>query len=155
MNIFFFFQTPFICIFVLMGKETTEQHLQEHGIRPTAVRIVVWRELVSRSQVFSLGDVEQWIPTLDKSSIFRALRLFHEAQLIHEVDDGSGVTKYCLCRCEERGHLNHVHFSCTVCGKTLCLEDQLIPVVDLPDGFVFREVEYIVKGICPRCSRRR
>lgn len=138
-----------------MENETVEQHLQEHGIRPTAVRIIVWRELRNHSQAFSLGDVEDWLPTLDRSSIFRTLVLFHEHELLHEIDDGSGKSKYCVCRCEGSGHLNHVHFACMECGRTYCIEEQTIPVVELPDGFELREAEYIVKGVCPACSHHR
>ena len=33
------------------------------------------------------------------------------------------------------------------------LEDNTIPAINLPDGFVAHETEYIVKGICPKCNR--
>ena len=130
-----------------------DQILQQHGIRPTAVRILVYRAIHKRSETFSLADVEEWLPDMDRSSIFRALKLFTEHQLLHEIDDGSGIFKYCICRCEGHHHLNHIHFACTECGKTYCLEDHTIPLVTLPEGFETHEVEYIVKGICPKCQR--
>lgn len=135
-----------------MNNES-EQILEHHGIRPTAVRILVYRAIRQRSEAFSLADVENWLPEMDRSSIFRSLRLFTEHQLLHEIDDGSGIFKYCVCRCEGSHHLNHIHFACTQCGKTYCLEDHTIPLVTLPDGFEAHEVEYIIKGICPRCER--
>ena len=49
-------------------------------------------------------------------------------------------------------HINHIHFTCTRCGKTYCLEDFAIPVVTLPQGFQTEEAEYIVKGTCPNCA---
>ena len=130
----------------------TEEILQHHGIRPTSVRILVYRAIQHRPETFSLADVEEWLPDMDRSSIFRALRLFAESGLLHEIDDGSGTNKYCVCRCEGQHHLNHIHFACTQCGKTYCLEDQTIPVVTLPDGFIPNDYEYIVKGICPNCK---
>ena len=135
-----------------MMEKDTEQTLIHHGIRPTAVRILVFRTIHHRSEAFSLADVENWLPEMDRSSIFRTLRLFAEHQILHEIDDGSGVEKYCVCRCEGSLHLNHVHFACTRCGKTYCLEDHTIPLVTLPDGFKTHEVEYIVKGTCPKCQ---
>lgn len=117
-----------------MNNES-EQILEHHGIRPTAVRILVYRAIRQRSEAFSLADVENWLPEMDRSSIFRSLRLFTEHQLLHEIDDGSGIFKYCVCRCEGSHHLNHIHFACTQCGKTYCLEDHTIPLVTLPDGF--------------------
>lgn len=134
---------------------SAEEELQEHGIRPTAVRILVLRSIMDMDGAFCLSDIEADIPSLDRSSIFRALRLFTENHLLHEIDDGSGSCKYCLCRCENHDHhLQHVHFTCTKCGKTFCLTEQIIPAITLPDGFIAEEAEYVVKGICPECSGR-
>lgn len=129
-----------------------EQHLQEHGIRPTSVRILIWRTLQRKRQAFSLNDIEEALPIMDRSSIFRTLRLFAEKRLIHEIDDGTGSCKYCLCRCEEDMHLNHVHFNCIKCGKTFCLQDITIPRVTIPDGFEMQTAEYVIKGICKDCT---
>lgn len=132
-----------------------EHELIEHGIRPTAVRILVLRSIMEMDGAFCLSDIEADIPSLDRSSIFRALRLFTENHLLHEIDDGSGSCKYCLCRCENHDHhLQHVHFTCTKCGKTFCLTEQIIPAITLPEGFIAEEAEYVVKGICPECSGR-
>ncbi len=138
----------------MMNQQIETEVLCQHGIRPTAVRILVYRAVCHRSEAFSLADVEEWLPEMDRSSIFRALRLFTEHDILHQIDDGSGIEKYCVCRCEGSHHLNHVHFACTRCGRTYCLEDHTIPLVTLPDGFETHEVEYIVKGLCPKCQRR-
>ena len=132
-----------------------EHELIEHGIRPTAVRILVLRSIMEMDGAICLSDIEADIPSLDRSSIFRALRLFTENHLLHEIDDGSGSCKYCLCRCENHDHhLQHVHFTCTKCGKTFCLTEQIIPAITLPEGFFAEEAEYVVKGVCPECSER-
>lgn len=127
--------------------------LIEHGVKPTAVRILVWQQVARQTETFTLNDMERLMPNMDRSSIFRALRLFVDHHLLHEIDDGSGHQKYCLCRCHDGKHINHIHFSCTICGKTYCLEDQIIPVVSIPEGFEMHETEYIIKGICPDCKK--
>ena len=133
-----------------------ENILIEHGIRPTAVRLLVWKHISRITETFALHDIERQMPEMDRSSIFRALRLFSEHKLLHEVNDGTGVQKYCICRCDTDRHLdNHIHFSCTVCGKTYCLEDISIPRVSLPESFSVHDVEYLVKGICPDCNLRK
>ena len=129
-----------------------EKLLTHHNIRVTAVRLLVLKAIMYKSETFSLLDVEGWLPDMDRSSIFRTLRLFVEAHILHEIDDGSGQCKYCVCRCEGQDHLNHIHFACTNCGKTYCLEDTSIPKVSLPEGFFPYDFEYIVKGVCPKCS---
>lgn len=135
------------------NMETAEEHLQEHGVKPTSVRILVWQECAKQKKAFTLADMEERMPHMDRSSIFRALRLFVEHHLLHDIDDGTGQQKYCVCRCEdEEHHLNHIHFTCIRCGKTYCLEDYTIPLVDLPEGFHMHEAEYVIKGVCPECG---
>lgn len=133
---------------------STEQYLDSHGIRPTAVRILVWDCVSAQSETFSLADMEHLMPHMDRSSIFRALRLFAEHHLLHTIDDGTGQQKYCVCRCKHSSHINHVHFTCLKCGKTYCLEDYTIPIVPLPEGFMMDDAEYIIKGVCERCSNK-
>ena len=133
--------------------EEAEHHLEMHGVRPTAVRILVWQIATQQSETFSLADMERWMPHTERSSIFRALKLFADHHLLHTIDDGSGIQKYCVCRCENHNHINHIHFSCQKCGKTYCLEDYTIPIVELPEGFTMNEAEYIVKGICKICMQ--
>lgn len=133
--------------------ESVEDHLLEHNIKPTAVRILVWRKAAEQTETFTLNDMEQWMPHMDRSSIFRALRLFTEHHMLHEINDGTGHQKYCVCRCDNSRHLNHIHFTCTACGKTYCLEDYSIPLVTLPSGFQISETEYIIKGTCPKCNK--
>ena len=108
---------------------------------------------MAQSETFSLNDMEQRMPHMERSSIFRALKLFSEHHLLHTIDDGTGVQKYCVCRCEDNHHINHIHFNCRVCGKTYCLEDYAIPVVAMPEGFKMEEAEYVVKGVCSSCMQ--
>lgn len=131
------------------------EYLSSHGIRPTAVRLLVWKEANGyRHKTFTLNDIETAMPHMDRSSIFRALRLFTEHHLLHEISDGSGFQKYCVCRCEGGHHKGHVHFTCTQCGQTFCLESIEIPSINLPEGVEVEEVEYIIKGKCPACKNK-
>ncbi|MCQ2229507.1 MAG: transcriptional repressor [Bacteroidales bacterium] len=133
--------------------ESDEEKLKLHEIRPTSVRILVWRAIKDKCEAFALSDVENWLPDLDRSSIFRSLRLMAEKHLLHELEDGTGVCKYCVCRCHGEHHINHVHFTCIKCNRTFCISDCQIPVVSLPSGFHASDIEYIIKGVCPNCSK--
>lgn len=136
------------------AKVTTEMLLSRHGVRPTAVRLLILNEMQSFSDTFSLNDIEEKLETVDKSSIFRTLELFTEKHLIHEIDDGSGSRKYCVCHNDHvcGNDEMHCHFYCVKCHKTYCLDQTLIPPVECPDGFDIHQVEYIMKGICPNCA---
>lgn len=138
-------------------EQSIEQQLTSAGIRATAVRILVLRTIEERGEgVFSLQDLSDSLPTMDKSSLFRTLTLFADKQLLHPIDDGSGMQKYCICHCADpKHHQGHVHLTCTQCHTTLCMENVPIPIVPLPQDFAPQEVEYIVKGICNRCQQRK
>lgn len=139
----------------MVSETMTDEHivdsLEEHGIKPTSVRLLVWKECSKCHKTFTLQDMEERMLQMDRSSIFRALRLFTDHHLLHEIDDGTGFQKYCVCRCEGEKHLNHIHFSCKKCGRTYCLEEYAIPIVSLPEGYEMEEAEYVVKGLCPAC----
>ncbi len=122
--------------------------LQQHDIRPTAVRILVWRTLAQLDYAFAIADLEGLLPTVDRSTLFRSLTLFVEKKLLHTLDDGSGQQKYCIYQ------NRHVHLSCTVCGRTVCLETEDIPLVKIPEGFEVQHVTYIIQGICAGCAHK-
>ena len=133
-----------------------EQVFEKAGIRVTAVRLLIWREIrKSFDGAFSLADLEDALPTVDKSTLFRTLTLLSEAHLLHDIDDGSSSHKFCVCHHDDTLHCTgHVHLTCRVCHKTYCLTDIRIPQVELPTGFIPEEAEYIVKGVCPECAKR-
>ena len=133
---------------------TDEQSLEKAGVRVTAVRLLIWREIrQSFTGAFSLSDLEDALPTVDKSTIFRTLTLLSEAHLLHDIDDGSGSHKYCVCHHDDtRLCTGHVHLTCRICHRTFCLEQVPIPPVMLPAGFQPHETEYIIRGVCAACA---
>jgi len=136
-------------------NEDIENLLIDNNIRPTAVRILVWKTVRDLDYAFSLQDLEDLLIDTDKSSIFRALRIFSENGLLHTFDDGSGHQKYCVHSMDSPHHeeCHHVHFFCTKCGKTFCIKSEHIPDVKLPDGYIASSVSYIVRGFCKECKR--
>lgn len=136
------------------------QILEEHGIRPTPVRMLVLRALQEADCAVSLMALEAELETVDRSSIFRTLNLFLDNHIVHQVEDGTGQTKFALCeehcRCgeEHEHHLSdfHVHFFCEKCQRTLCLHEVPIPEVILPPGFSLSSANFVLKGICADCQ---
>lgn len=134
-----------------------EQSLINAGIRVTANRLLIWRK-VRRGfpGAFSLANLEAALPTLDRSTLFRTLTLLSEAHLLHDIDDGTGSQKYCVCHLDDTRHcLGHVHLTCRVCHHTFCLTNVRIPAVPLPEGFEAEETEYVVKGVCTACQNHK
>ena len=133
-----------------------EEVLLRHGIRPTAVRMLVLEATERFEGTFSLADLEEATDGIDKSSIFRTLVLFTERHLLHVIEDGSGSAKYCVCRNDHACRLGelHCHFHCEACGKTFCLPGEHVPAVRYPAGFEAREINYLIKGLCPECRAK-
>lgn len=131
-----------------------EQTLREAGIRVTAVRLLVWRTIHREfSGIFNLADLEEKLPTVDKSTLFRTLNLLSDNHLLDTIDDGSGSQKYCNRDLHDpQSKIKHIHFNCRVCHQTVCLTDVSLPEVTLPDGYTVEDTEYVVKGVCPKCA---
>ena len=72
--------------------------LTRHGIRPTAVRLLIYKTALRFHDTFSMSELEDALESVDKSTVFRTLLLFAARHLLHEIEDGSGSTKYCICR---------------------------------------------------------
>ena len=135
--------------------EQLEKILAERNIRPTANSRLVLKAMLGFKSAFSLGDMEQELETIDKSTLSRVIRLFHENLLIHSIDDGSGSVKYSVCRSDctcSVGDL-HVHFYCDKCKHTYCIESVAIPDLLLPAGFRVDGVNFVLKGLCGDCSK--
>ncbi|MDR1259596.1 MAG: transcriptional repressor [Tannerellaceae bacterium] len=129
--------------------------LEARGIKPTPIRLLVFKAMTEHPQAFSLSDMESKLDTVDKSTLSRTISLFHKKLLIHSIDDGSGSVKYSVCNNDCTCSLDdlHVHFYCSKCRKTFCLENLSIPKVQLPEGFLLESVNFVLKGHCGNCTR--
>lgn len=135
--------------------DSLEKRLEDRGIKPTSVRLLILKEMLSSKQAFSLRSLEDALDTVDKSTLSRAITLFHDKLLIHSIDDGSGTMKYSVCSSDCMCSLGdlHVHFTCRKCEQTFCLESISIPPVQLPKGFLLENVNFVLKGLCDSCSK--
>ncbi len=138
------------------NEEFFIKKLQLRGIKPTSIRLLILKNMYRGDETVSLPQLERMLPTVDKSTISRTLSLFLLHRLIHAVDDGSGTLKYNVCSddCDCGVDDNHTHFYCENCHRTFCLKYIHVPVVNLPEGFVLSEINYVIKGLCPACSEK-
>lgn len=136
-----------------MGNEDFEDIMSSHGLRPTAVRILVMRALTDAGRALSSLEIEDILESVDRSTISRSITAMKSAGLLHTVDDGSGSQRYELCHSSSEDHDNdaHIHFHCRRCGVTLCLSDISVPSVALPEGYAAESYNYVVTGLCPNC----
>jgi Fur family transcriptional regulator, ferric uptake regulator len=128
--------------------------LQEKGIRPTAMRLLILRELDNSSSALNLNELEFLFDKADKVTLYRTIKTFEENQLIHSIIDGKGSVRYALCSdgCTCSVNDAHIHFHCEVCHHTMCLKDITVPDVKLPQDYLRNSLSYVIGGICPECA---
>ncbi len=134
-----------------------EQHLKDRGVNPTAMRLLVFRELEKALHPLSLRELEERMITAERSTIFRTLNLLVKHRLVHAIQDGSGSTKYEICHgrhdCSIDDH--HPHFFCVHCQRTFCLHHINIPSLSIPQGFQAHSINLTIQGICPECKDKQ
>lgn len=130
--------------------------LKNHSLRLTQSRGDVISVFLDKNIAISHGDIESEVDgKYDRVTIYRTLKSFIDKGLIHKVLDDSGATRYALCHdeCSEEAHQhNHIHFKCQECNETTCLEFVDIPEVNLPKGYKAKESNYLISGVCDKCS---
>jgi Fur family ferric uptake transcriptional regulator len=117
------------------------------------MRILVYEQLAHARRPLSLREIEEWMVTADRSTIFRALTLLLKHHLVHGIEDGSGALKYEICDGEGECTPDdqHIHFYCERCQRTFCLRQTPVPPVALPEGFRPSSFNYLIRGLCPDC----
>ena len=132
-----------------------EHLLEEHGVKVTPNRLLVAKALANAGRPLSLMELEAQLETIDKSAIFRTLGAFKDAHLVHVLEDSGDGVRYELCHSHHNDHDDdiHVHFYCTRCHRTYCLEDTPVPPVKVPEGYDGESVSYLLKGICTECRK--
>lgn len=135
-------------------KADIDNKLIKKNIKPTAMRQLVYEVLDKNKKALSLFEIEQQFEHVDRSTIFRTLKTFQDNFLIHPIDDGTGAVKYALCDedCTCIPEDLHIHFLCNKCGQTHCMKDMPVPKMDLPNGFSYESVNFVIKGTCPNCK---
>lgn len=138
-----------------MNNEEIENILTGNGIKPTANRMLVLKELMRSTHPVNLADLEMSLDPMNKASIFRVLELFSAKNLIHVIEDGSRSLKYELCHGDTRHSVSdqHAHFYCEKCGSVYCLDDVKLSNIGIPADYQVKSVNLMFKGICPKCDR--
>ena len=133
---------------------TIIQLLNQADLRITQVRKDVLTCFLENNHALSSTDIEESMGTaLDRITLYRTLKSFEEKGLIHSIVDPNNALKYAMCEAtctEHHHHDEHIHFHCTSCGNTFCIEET-IPPVHLPNGYRISNASMIVNGLCSNC----
>jgi Fur family ferric uptake transcriptional regulator len=100
------------------------------------------------------GDIEKKAgEKFDRVTVYRTLQTFVEKGIIHTIPTADNSVRYALCKdCTEgHHHDDHVHFVCSNCNATICLDEIVSPEIKLPQGYKPDSVQVLINGICNNC----
>ncbi len=137
-----------------MKISETESLLSKKNIPITAMRILVLGEMLKATSGVSLNQLEEILQDSDRSTLYRTLKTFEKKGLIHSVQENNH-TQYLLCHqdcTEEHHHDAHLHFYCSRCKKTSCLDEVSFHNINIPEGYLVTEMKFVANGICSDCQ---
>lgn len=131
--------------------------LGEAGYRLTEPRRVVAELVAARRGHFTANDLIADAGARDlgigRATIFRALELFTELQVLERIDLPTGDHAYVPCL----PAYHHHHVICTLCGRVTEVEDlglgEAIERMESKTGWVVERHRLEMFGHCPDCGR--
>ncbi len=129
--------------------------LRRNSLSVTESRKKILSFFVTTPDALSHGDIERRAGgKFDRVTIYRTLQTFVEKGMVHTIPTADNAVMYALCKDCTAGHHHddHVHFVCTHCGSTICLDDVVSPKITLPAGYLAQNVQVVINGICKNCN---
>jgi Fur family ferric uptake transcriptional regulator len=142
------------------AHKTTEirmaEILRRRNLSVTDSRKKILSIFLSHPDALAHGDIEKKAgEKFDRVTVYRTLQTFVEKGILHTIPTAENSVFYALCKdCDEgHHHDDHVHFVCTNCTKTYCLDGVVSPRLELPEGYRPETVQVLIHGICRECSQ--
>lgn len=129
-----------------------ESLIRNTNARVTTTRVKVLDFLLAQTESLTHHEIQERLvrEAIDSVTLYRVLDWLTENALIHRIAGADQVWRF------SAGGGNHAqqhaHFQCTKCDKLTCFTAVKLPrEIALPEGFHTQEIEFLIKGLCPRC----
>ena len=129
--------------------------LQEHGVRVTPQRALIWQALAESGEHFTAEElwerVKGGLPGVELSTVYRALEALEGAGLVAESRLPQGPRVF------EAQPSTHPHLVCEACGRIFHPEPEvgqgLTEALNVGlGGFEVRRLYVVVEGQCAECA---
>ncbi|HNR17767.1 MAG TPA: transcriptional repressor [Chitinophagaceae bacterium] len=131
--------------------------LKRNSLSITDSRKKILQLFLEQTGALAHGDIEKRAgEKFDRVTVYRTLQTFVDKGIVHTIPTADNSIRYALCKdeCSEgHHHDHHVHFVCSTCNNTYCLDDVVTPEIKLPKGYSAEQVEVVVEGTCKNCNR--
>ena len=123
------------------------EKLKQNKIKITSPRQKIADWLEKKDGIFSVGEINKKIKTIDKVSIYRNLELFQKEKIITPVINLNGEQFYEKNQAKDHHH----HVICTECYKTECIECSEPKIKNTK----FKNLNHslIFTGLCQTCAK--
>ncbi|MFM9143408.1 MAG: Fur family transcriptional regulator [Bacteroidota bacterium] len=125
-------------------------------MRSTPFRIALVQALEQSTIALTQAQLAKKLGTgTDRVTLYRNLRSLMQAGILHEINAGTPNPCYALCppSCGSQEHRHHhVHFLCSNCGVTQCVDTQEPVWPTLPQGYQVQTWNLIAEGRCLACG---
>lgn len=129
--------------------------LKRNNLSITDSRKKILQLFLEQTGALAHGDIEKRAgEKFDRVTVYRTLQTFVDKGIIHTIPTADNSIRYALCKdeCSEgHHHDHHIHFVCSNCNNTYCLDDVVTPEIKLPKGYSAEHVEVVVEGVCKNC----
>src|SRR5262245_16155118 len=137
-------------------KDEIKELLKRNNLSVTGSREKILSFFLTENGALAHWDTENRAgERFDRVTVYRTLQTFVEKGIIHAIPTADNSILYALCKddCSEgHHHDHHIHFQCTRCLNTYCLDKVVTPEINLPKGYVSSHIEVVVEGICKDCQ---
>ena len=124
--------------------------LSEYKMSKTNGRVKILKELLGTDIALSERELQMRLEGIcDRATIYRTLKALSQKGVIHKIATEGTVAKFVIKKTPE----DHIHFKCTDCGKVRCMTGVVPGNIELPKGFIKKESNYLIIGICDVCAK--
>jgi Fur family ferric uptake transcriptional regulator len=136
--------------------DQAETLIRATGARVTRQRIIVLDFLLGQDKSLTHHEIQDRLSdeALDPVTLYRVLEWLTENELIHRIAGADQVWRFSA-GAGQHSH-EHAHFQCTKCEQVTCFTEVPLPrKIKLPAGFESQEMDFLIKGTCPHCARKK
>ena len=131
--------------------DNIQDHLKEHGIKPSLQRIRIFSFLINTDSHPTVDTIYNGlvddIPTLSKTTVYNTLKLFQEKGVAVVVNIENNEVRF------DADTSFHGHFKCSNCGIVYdFISSEKGKSNSSLNGFKIEESHYYLKGVCKNCN---
>ncbi len=134
------------------------EYLSKNGLKHSKPREIVLKHFLETGGHMTVDDLYRVIhrkhPGIGRTTIYRALKVFVDAQLADAIELRDGLTRF-----EHKfRHAHHDHMICVECGTILEFVsseiERLQDEIAEDYGFTIESHRHQIFGLCQKCTRR-